>query len=78
LPHPDIWLSLAWGKPHVSEAIGKVLMPTKARGPEAIECLEDDEGVPFQLTKFRTHNYVDLLLRFRLKISIANVGGPDI
>ena len=36
-PHPDIWLCLAWGESHVPEAISKALMPTKARGPEAIK-----------------------------------------
>jgi len=53
-------------------------MPTEARSPEAVECLEDDEGVSFQLTKFRACNDVDLFLSFCLKISIANVSGPDI
>ncbi len=65
-------------KTHVSEAISKVLMPTKAWGPEAIKHLEDDEGMAFQFTKFRTCNNVDLFLHFSLKISIANVSGPDI
>ena len=73
LSHPDIWLGLAWRESHVSEAIGKVFMPTKARGPEAVKHLEDDEGMSLQLTKFRTHNDVDLLLSFSFKISIANV-----
>ena len=64
LPHPDIWLSLAWSEPHVPEAIGKALMPMKARGPEAVKCLEDDEGVA--LTKFRTCNDGRPFLVFRL------------
>jgi len=78
LSHPDIWLGLAWRESHVSEAIGKALMPMKARGPEAVKCLEDDEGMAFQLTKFRTHNDIDLFLSLCLKISIAYVSGPYI
>jgi len=53
-------------------------MPTKARSPETIECLKDDEGVSFQLTKFRACNNEDLFLSFHFEISIADVGGPDI
>ena len=53
-------------------------MPAKPRGPEAIKCLEDDEGVALQLTKFRTRNDEDLFLHFGFKISIANIGGPNI
>jgi len=78
LLHPDIWFSLAWRESHVSEAIGKALMPMEARSPEAIEGLEDDEGVPFKLTKFRTRKDINLFLSFHLKISIADVGGPDV
>ena len=48
--HPDVRLSLGWGESHVPEAIGKVFMPMEARSPEAIECLEDDDSVSFQLT----------------------------
>ena len=78
MPHPNFGFSLAWVESHVAEAIGKTLMPTEARSPEAIECLEDDEGVSFQLTKFRACNDVDLFLSFHFKISIANVYSPDI
>jgi len=78
LLHPDIQLGLAWGESHVPEAIGKAFMPAKARGPDAIKCLEDDEGVAFQLTKFRTCNDENLFLHFGFKISIANVDGPNI
>ncbi len=34
LLHPDVGFSLARREAHVSKAIGKVLMPMKARGPE--------------------------------------------
>jgi len=63
---------------HVPETVSKVLVPMEARSPDSIECLEDDEGVSFQLTKFRACNNVDLLLSFCLKISIDNVNSPDI
>jgi len=53
-------------------------MPMEAWGPEAIESHEDDKGVSFQPTKFRTSNDVDLFLSLYLKISIAYVSGPDI
>ncbi len=43
-----------------------------------MKCLEDGEGVAFQLTKFRTRNDVDLFLHLGFKISIANVSGPNI
>jgi len=76
--NPDIWLSLAWGESHVSETIGKAFMPAKSRGPEAVKCLEDDEGVALQLTKFRTCNDEDLFLHFGFEVCIANVGGPNI
>ncbi len=66
LSHPDIQLGLAWGESHDSETISKVLMPMEARGPEAIERLEDDEGVALQLTKFRTCNDIDLFLHLGL------------
>ncbi len=53
-------------------------MPLESRGLEPIKCLEDDEGVSFQLTKFRTRNDVDLFLHFSLEISVPDVGGPKI
>jgi len=78
LLHPKVRFSLAWMESHVPETVSKVFMPTEARSPDAIECLEDDEGVSFQLIKFRACKNVDLFLSFCLKISIANVGYPDI
>ena len=81
LLHPDIRLSLAWGESHISEcteAIGKAFVPAKSGGPEAIKCLEDDEGVALQLTKFRTHNDIDLFLHLGFEVSIADVRGPKI
>jgi len=63
---------------HIPETVSKALMPTEARSPNAIECLENDEGVSFQLTKFRTCNDVDLFLCFGLEIGITDVSGPDI
>jgi len=53
-------------------------MPTETRSPEAVKRLKDDEGMPFQLTKFRAGNNEDLFLSFCLKIGIANVSGPYI
>jgi len=78
LLHPNVKFSYAWVEAHVPETVSKVIMPMEARSPDSIECLEDDEGVSFQLTKFRACNNVDLLLSFCLKISIDNVNSPDI
>jgi len=63
---------------HVPEIVSKVFMPMKARSPEAIECLKDNEGLSFQITKFRACNDIDFFLSFCLKVSIANVCFPDI
>ncbi len=47
LLHQNVRFSLAWVESHVPETVGKALMPTEARSPEAIECIENDEGVSF-------------------------------
>jgi len=60
---------------HVTETVVKAFMPMEALSPEAIECLENDEGVSFQLTKFRACHDIDLFLSF---CSLANVYCPDI
>jgi len=78
LLHPDVWLSLTGDESHVSKTVGKAFMPAKSRGPETVKCIEDDEGVSLQLTKFRAGNDIDLFLSFCLKVSIANVSGPKI
>ncbi len=53
-------------------------MPSEAGSPEAIKCFENDEGMSFQLTKFRTCNDVDPFLCLSFKIGIADIGGPKV
>jgi len=55
---------------HVLETVSKAFMPMEARSPETIECLEDDEGVSLQFTKFRACNDGNLFLSFYLKVCI--------
>ncbi len=76
--HPNVKFSFAWLESYVLETVSISFMPMEAICPEAIECLEDDEDVSFQITKFRACNDIDLFLSFCLKICIANVCCPDI
>jgi hypothetical protein len=54
LAHPDAGFQLGRFKTHISETIGEAFVPAQTRSPEAVQCLEDNQGMPLAFSKFGT------------------------
>ena len=60
------------------QAISKLLVPSPSAGPKTVQCLHDDQGMPYPLVEFLTRGHAYLLLCLGLEIGIPDIRVPQL
>src|SRR5688500_6919130 len=76
--HPNSWVCKTGNESLVTEGISQMFSPPGSTCPKSIQCLMNDQNMPFKPSKLMASNNIQLFLSQSLQISIFNVQIPDL